>query len=211
MRTFSEVLQAPVSNDVWTQATIPLKLGGFGLRDPQVSEAAARLAALTNAESFALDLGADEAYVQQENDKALRCYRQQVGSTTSPTLEPSKELQGQLTLPINLRRVDALVRARGEAGRHRLSSLGTPHSTTWSLATPLMKPPMATEFRWALRWTLGLPLRDSDYNCPFCGGRADSRGLHAVCCQRTGDITSAHNLLRDTVRDILTTAASKVP
>ena len=199
-----------MSQEVWSQATIPLKLVGLGLRDPVVLGAAARLAALTNAESFALELGADVAYVQREKDEALRSYQRQVGSAVSPELEPSKELQGQLTLPIHLRRVDALVRAAEGPDKQRLSSLGTPHSTTWSLATPLVKPPTATDFRWALRWTLGLPLREGDYACPFCGARADSRGVHAVCCQRTGDITRSHNFLRDTVRDVLVTAGYTV-
>ena len=94
--------------------------------------------------------------------------------------------------------------------KQRLSSLGTPHATTWTLATPLLERPTAAEFRWALRWTLGIPLREQEYACPFCGARADARGVHAVCCRRTGDITRAHIFLRETVRDVLATAGYTV-
>ena len=74
----------------------------------------------------------------------------------------------------------------------------------------MLERPTVAEFRWALRWTLGIPLREQEYACPFCGARADARGVHAVCCQRTGDITRAHNFLRDTVRDILAMAGYTV-
>ena len=79
----------------------------------------------------------------------LQDYLRQIGSTASPTLVPSKELQEELTLPLYLRRVKALVNSAPEGDMQRLSSLGTPHATTWSLATPLRSLSTAAEFKWA--------------------------------------------------------------
>ena len=130
----THVLQAPVTQETWTQATTPLKLGGLGLRDPVVSRTAARLASLVNAENFALQLGADAGYLLMVKEQAVQEYQHQLRSGVAPALEPSKELQAELTLPIYLRRVDALVQAASGDDKQRLSSLGTTHATTWTLA-----------------------------------------------------------------------------
>ena len=45
----------------------------------------------------------------------------------------SNELQGELTLAFYLRHVDALVNAAADNDKQRLSSLGSPHATTWTL------------------------------------------------------------------------------
>ena len=61
------------------------------------------------------------------------------------------------------------------------------------------------EFRAALKYSLGVPLYDSDRRCPYCKSAIlDIFGDHAVSCHGRGDIISRH----DRVRDIVMTACS---
>jgi hypothetical protein len=52
-----------LSDAAWTQATLPLRRGGLGLRDPTVIGPAARLANTVNAAEKAQDIGANDAYL----------------------------------------------------------------------------------------------------------------------------------------------------
>ena len=51
--------KVPVTNKEWIQTTIPLKLGGLGLRDYEDAGTAARLAGLVKDAEFSLELGVD--------------------------------------------------------------------------------------------------------------------------------------------------------
>ena len=188
----------------------PLKLGGLGLRDPTNTAAAARLASLINATELAAELGADPAHLAFELEAATAEYMLQTRTPAPPDLTPRDDLQAELCLPIFLRQVDQALRAANPTSLERLHSLSQPHATSWTLSTPLVKAQTPAEFRCGLRWILGMPLRASNYLCPYCGRQADGLGVHAVTCGATGDITRAHNALRDTVAHILTQAGYTV-
>ena len=51
-----------------------------------------------------------------------------------------------------------------------------------------------------VNWIAGQKIRDYPYICPHCGREADSYGLYAVTCVRSGAICSG---LRDTVAKLL--------
>ena len=89
----SHALQAPVTQETWTQATTPLKLGGLGLRDPVVSRTAARLASLVNAENFALQLGADSGYLLMVKEQAVQEYQHQLRSGVAPAWNQAKSFR----------------------------------------------------------------------------------------------------------------------
>ena len=65
------ISDADIPEDAWKQATLPQRLDGLGLRG-LVSEATpARMATLLLAKTAALELGADENFVQAAIDRAL--------------------------------------------------------------------------------------------------------------------------------------------
>ena len=67
-----------------------------------------------------------------------------------------------------------------------------------------------TEFRYGLKWIMGIKLLENPIACSACATMHDSYGRHAVTCRRSGAITRCHNLLRDVVKAIATTAGYKV-
>ena len=211
-QTLASILEVEeVSDDVWKQAALPLRMGGLGLRDPTWICHAARVANLTNAAEKAMGMGTSPHYLAAELDMAITSYLAQVDSPIRPELEPNKQLQAQLTEPLNNAARDALRSLPDPATHARIEALGCAHSTAWTAQSPFVKQTMtATEYRFALRWILGIPLRDLDYVCPDCARPADALGIHAVCCQRTGNISRGHTTLRDTLAEILRRAHCEV-
>ena len=127
-----------------------------------------------------------------------------------PNLRPGKELQATLCEPLHRRRLHNLVEAADAEGRQRLAARSTQHANSWTLAAPSISALSSAEFRAGLRFALGLPFRAAPYKCPDCGADADTAGVHAVCCQRSGHITRAHTALRDTVANLFQEAGYTV-
>ena len=50
-----------------------------------------------------------------------------------------------------------------------------------------------SQIPYGLRWILGIPFRSREYGCPDCGLPADPLGIHAVTCQRSGEISRSHH------------------
>ena len=209
--SFTAVLKVPaVDGSTWTTATLPLRMGGLGLRDPTVITASARLASLVNVSEHALAFGACHEHITRELDLASTRYMMALGMVVCPQLKPSADLQRLLTDPFHQRALDRLVRVADEPTLQRLNSLTTPHATAWTTTSPIIASMSPVEFRAALRWILGLPFRSSSYTCPDCGRHADPLGLHAVTCSRSGMVTRGHTTLRDTVQEILRKAGLTV-
>ena len=54
-----------------------------------------------------------------------------------------------------------------------------------------------SEFRFCLRYRLGVPMHSNPFPCPECRGTADIMGDHQVGCGGNGDRISRHNAIRD--------------
>ena len=63
------------------------------------------------------------------------------------------------------------------------------------------------EFRYSLRYWLGVPLFGNVYQCPECGLNADIMGDHQVGCGGNGDRISCHKNIRDVLFNAAQTAA----
>ena len=79
-----------LSDTEWRQATLTLQRGGLGLRDPTIIGPAARLAATVNTAERAKDIGADDAFLESEERKALTTYMGQLSTVLHPILSPVK-------------------------------------------------------------------------------------------------------------------------
>ena len=98
----------------------------FGFRDPTVIVHFARLAALVNVSELPAEMGADEAFLGCEREKALPLHMTNLDVTVQPELLPSKELQKQLALPLHSRTTDA-----DSTTKVHLESLMTSHPRAW--------------------------------------------------------------------------------
>ena len=167
-------LSWPNLGRTWTLACIPMRMGGFGLRDPILSSPAARLASLVNCRNKALELGSPELYIEQQTSIALRTYMSHMQTVEIPDLTPGRILQKQLTEPLHHRAIHVLSQSTDRHSKHRLHSLTTPHATAWTASSPLFSSLTPTEVRCALRWTMGIEQRFGPYTCPDCRRPADT-------------------------------------
>ena len=66
-KAFASLLKADsVEDAIWSHATIPLRMGGLGLRDPITIVSTARLASLVNVSQRAIEMGASQGYIAWE-------------------------------------------------------------------------------------------------------------------------------------------------
>ena len=130
---------AEIEDQVWAIATLPLRMGGFGFRDPKIIARCARLAAVVNVTDLAVEMGAAESHMASELEAAVALYMAKLELLVRPELPVSKELQKHLTVPLHMRTTDQLVRNADPITKARLESLLTPHSTAWLVCTPLFR------------------------------------------------------------------------
>ena len=154
--TYASILQVShIGDSKWADATIPPRMGIFGLRDPRTIVQLTRLASLTNVLELAYSLGASQPHVQAESAKALSAYMTVVQSDICPQLTPSRDLQRLLTQPLHQATLAALVNCADEPTKLRLNSLATPHATAWLSASPYVSAMTSAEHRSGHLWVGG--------------------------------------------------------
>ena len=196
------ISDADIPEDAWKQATLPQRLGGLGLRDPVSEATPARMATLLLAKTAALELGADENFVQAAIDRALLALQHELHGLPLTFGVRAKELQKQLTDLVHNQKLSDL---RAHASHHdatRLASLSSPHALAWTTGPSPWFRLSPTDFRAGIRVVLGIPLGDSGYTCWDCMAPADARGFHAVRCTQSGAHSRGHYSVVNTIRDI---------
>ena len=79
-------------------------------------------------------------------------------------------------------------------------SSSLPHAGDWLNVIPSAALDLRIhhqEFRYSLKYWLGVPLYGNTYQCPECGRNADTMGDHQVGCGGIGDRIARHNNIRD--------------
>ena len=121
--------------------------------------------------------------------------------SSAPTIVP--QLQQVLTAAIYKRNAADLLDSATPTDLVRISSLTSPHAMAWLDGPGVLPPLSANEFRFALRYVMGLLLRNEVYICEECGRTGDFYGAHAVSCLRIGDIGRGHTCLKFALDQLL--------
>ena len=194
-----------IDDSKWAHETIPVRVGGLGIRDPvSVTPCSVGLTCqLIRKSSFSRSR---PAYIAEETEKAVAIYMAFLQLTIRPDLQPSKELQNQLTLPFHQQALDKLLPDGDLAARIQFTSLATPHAMAWISTTSLLKL-LAPAEGCSLRWVLGILLRDHAYTCPDCGMLAghSCRDLPAIWVHNSG-----HSVLRNALIELFRRAGVRV-
>ena len=80
--------------------------------------------------------------------------------------------------------------------RQRMESLASPNAVKWVVEQSSWFSLNAVEYRYALRWILGVPIRSEAYMCQDCGAMADATGSHAVACTAVGAAARGHSVAK---------------
>ena len=175
------ILRSPLPPQSYAQACVSTRLGGLGLRQTVAHAGAAFTASWfesgrTSGENWVRPQGCSEHYLPQ----------------TAASTEIDKASLSLLLPQCSPR--DA----------QRLKRLDCPHANAWITALPSTEDSKDTilaprTFRTAVSRLLGLPLSKPESPCPACKQTMDVYGDHALCCRKTGDMITRHNIVRNWV------------
>jgi hypothetical protein len=208
-----------VSERQWAQATLPLRLGGLGIKDPMQTVAPARVAAILGFVDNGIKLGLPACLLRLADDlyPRLREIIRWTGQNSEPAhswlqgraprIEPDHVKQKWWSTGVVDAKRTALPEGSPLRDKCRLSLQGMPHSSAWLGLTTnkgMLDRMSGSEFQLCLRWWLGIPVLPSTQpvECPQCGGVADIFGDHFLCCKKAL-ITKRHHHLRDTLAGLL--------
>ena len=215
----SRILGGAISDSSWQQATLPISMGGLGLRAAEDHAAAAfSISSLSSRPLLRSLLGQDE----EAGLTALPApiLHQLTTKTGAEEMVSSEELQNlsqkmlSAKIDLNNQRLlrESLLAAGSvrEVARFNSVSLKDAHAGDWLSVVPspglnlLLR---SSEFVAALRYRLGHPVFGSDGPCPACGQPSDRLGDHALNCAWQGERIARHNSLRDTLHNTAVKAA----
>ena len=222
--TLSAIIGLPLLDHQWEQASLPVRLGGLGIRDPAQERLAARLAsALDYSSRASATLGLPDDLVPLPPDLVLLQSQALAAIPDCPEARALATPRTLQALPPHCSKQhwwgDLLHRKRAMA----LSSLGTtrdqvrlaaqrqPHAGVWLTAPPMASLGMrlpSLQWQCLLKWWLGMPqISDPAVGgpCPKCTAPVDSLGDHVVCCTKN-NIQRRHVALQDALESILVDA-----
>ena len=176
-------------------ATLPLRIGGFGLRNPTIVTHCARLAAAVNVYELAVETGADEAFLVWEREKAVSVYgepRPHRATRTAASKRFAKATDNATTLA-NCSSTPEHCRTNnkslpGVADDSSCNCLVCLRATCQSAGT--------IGIRCCYAEKPGSQAASRALSPVRCGYTAGPQGLHAITCLRSGFITKDHNFYR---------------
>ena len=196
------ILGAPLPPFQWDQASLPLSLGGLGLRSAAKHGAAAYLASVGDSELLVQDIRGQRGAEEVGGERALASLNLQLGEVLSIQEARGlrqKALSGLIDCEAASRLLEA---AAGTRDRARLNCVSRAGAGDWLSALPSKALGLhlrKSEFILAARYRLGLPvfLQEGDCPMPRCRGYGDRYGDHAISCAIGGERIAKHNHVRD--------------
>ena len=201
----SHLLGSPLTDVQWAQASLPVAMGGLGLRSAADHASAAHAVSLLAAQPLLDGLLGEDSEEPQLPQPLLDKITAKTGETASVD-----SLQGisqrEVSLKVDLLNQSLLLHHFNEEGEEReiarMASLGLPHAGSWLSVVP--SPALglhlrAPEFIPVLKYRLGLPILSENGLCAICSQPSDRMGDHALGCRTSSDRIARHNMLRDVI------------
>ena len=210
----------------WEQATMPIRHGGLGIKDPVTIRPFARISALANLHAQGTSVGCPPdllSYISDDTPTTMTSVVTKLGQNNeiadswlrNPSLichaDKQQRSQHWWTDQLASMRRQKLKTQGTARDQIRLISQEGPIASAWLNVTPSRATNSLlsdTDFRSLCRYWLGLPILPdgSTAKCPLCGLTVDPFGDHFTNCKNNGP-TRRHNALRDAWSNLLSTAA----
>jgi hypothetical protein len=200
-RALSAVVNVDLTDDQWSQASLPIRLGGLGIRSVSLLAPSAYLASAAGTRELQNNIlsrcGLKTDDLEVERTLAIW------GSLSSQTPPEgnSARLQKSWDSCVCKAAFDSLLdRQIADCEKARLLAVSSNHSSDWLHALPLSSCGLRLDNE-AVRVSVGLRLGANlcePHSCP-CGATVDARGLHGLVCKRSAGRISRHQLLNDIV------------
>lgn len=194
--TLSKIIHGSVPGPSWTQATLPLRLGGLGLREASPSAHLAFKASCSLSKQLVHDLTSLASAILPGEQAATKHLENLQIHCPPDTLTFQSTLHRALDNQ-TLTELLSTVNIRDHARLRSISSAS--ECSAWLRAAPVPSLGLAipdTEFLTCIRHWLGIPIFHSTVICP-CSAPIDPFGDHLLGCSHGPYRVRRHNALRD--------------
>ena len=206
--SLSSILNVSISDCTWTQASLPIKAGGLGIRQANQVAPSAYLAASHNAERLASLLlsGAGMSFNDSYRQEAAAGWSHE-GGTQAPTGENLWKQRAWDSSVINNVSGQLLSAASDDRTAARLRASSAPHSGDWLSAPPLSAAGLRMSNE-VVRVAAGLRLGTQlcgQHTCQ-CGEMVDTLGSHGLSCRLSSGRITRHTTVNDLLHRALNRA-----
>ena len=201
--TLGTILGSQIDDLQWMQSSLPVSMGGLGLRNATTHAAGAYAVSIAHSTPI-IDSILGPRSSRPSATEAVSLMNSSISPTSSLSFDDLKKTaQIHVTHAIDLRQQELTIAlASTIRDKARINCVSLSKSGDWLNAIPsyafnLHMP--AAEFRAAIKYRLGIPLFLTDGPCPACEADSDAFGDHAIACGFQGDRNSRHNIIRDEI------------
>ena len=207
-QALSSIVAAPLSTEDphWILASLPVSLGGLGLRSAAIHSAAAFIASTLQTEALVKKL-LDPITSRRDTSVAASLLTNATAHATTPL--PSGAIDSKTPQRLLSRRVDEsrlyVLDQMTSDERFRITLQSVRQKGTGAYLNVIPSPALGLsipprEFTLALKYRLGLPVYPATGPCPLCHKDSDLFGDHAIlACVVGGDRTRRHDKLVDAI------------
>ena len=207
----AEIMRVPcLSDDVWDQASLPIRFSGLGVNQTKVVAGPAYVGscALTK-DLVAAMLGVSPAVYDPTGVPELLASHEQITGLVHnfKFLVPQRDVQQLLSTERHQAIFNHLKSKATTRQSNLMLACTMSHASDWLLAPPIPGLGLSLHsdvFRTSLKYRLGLPLFSEPFPCPSlskagekCGDEMDVFGDHAICCHHGPSLLFRHNNVRD--------------
>lgn len=194
------ILNINMSESQWIQASLPIKLGGLGIRRAASLALPAFLASAAGTRSIqSAMLGADFMDIDELVEKLTRRWMEE--SQCSPPEDDAPRMQSLWDGPLVRKEAMSLRSSCGDAYHQaRLGAAASAHSGDWLLALPITSCGLRLDdetIRIAVCLRLGATVCEP-HNCP-CGAMVTADGSHGLSCRLGPGRLARHATLNDLI------------
>jgi hypothetical protein len=199
-----------LSEQNWIQASLPINLGGLGIRSVTMLVPSAFLASAAGTSSITLALIPPTCSTEPcpLKAEAIRLWKASSGSSDTPTGAATGTQKAWDRPVAGAFASNLLSNATDSIGKARLLASQQKESGAWLSAPPISALGLRMDNN-TIRVAVGLRLGSAlchPHDCALCGVRVDETGIHALSCHKSRGRLARHACLNDIVKRALTSA-----
>ena len=200
-----------LSEEAWSQASLPIKSGGLGIRSFTMLAPSAYLASAAGSSCISKRILPSSMSSAPNTFKAEALTTWSCSHTSAPSSESDSSKQKAWDMPHVSAAFTRLLEGATPQAKGRLLAVQRKETGAWLTAPPVSSLGLRLEdeaVRIGVGLRLGLPLC-SVHKCTLCGNQVDIHGTHGLHCRKKPGVHSRHAALNDVIKRSL--AAADLP
>ena len=209
--SLTTIVGCPLTRSSSTQASLPVSIGGLGIRSASSTAEAAFIGSCVETMATQRSMNDDLPMETPGLNDALDSYNAKAGTNIEiADLRGLKHVQHHLCEKLDKNIFAKLVETAGQADKARLLAINMKHAGAWLNILPIKSLGLnipSSEYRTSLKLHLGEKVYSSSEQESFCSmckrSLLDPWGHHALICGESGDRIIRHNAVRDAILSLM--------